>query len=254
MSCSNFPFNADGTIEITPLAVNLAPWKLPYKEPKSASSFSTRFSTASEVQSPDSFGSDAFNSDRESSSIVESLVRAHKAKSAPGTLSVSDSSDVSNTFEIDVCPKRKKFNNAEERRLFVEDYKKKYKTELCKNWELNKVCKFGDKCCFAHGRHELKNKTIIHNKYKTKPCKQYHQTGYCPYGQRCQYLHKEAVQPNIFFTPCQAAQEAREGYTYETLQEINQLCGTETDIGIIFAKLPSRPRLGVFGRLAAAEP
>jgi len=135
----------------------------------------------------------------------------------------------------------------------VEDYKRKYKTEFCKNWELNKVCKFGDKCCFAHGKHELKNKTVIHNKYKTKPCKQYHQTGYCPYGQRCQYLHKEAVQPNIFFTPCQA-QQAREGYTYETLQEINQLCGTEIDIGIIFAKLPSRPRLGVFGRLAAAEP
>jgi hypothetical protein len=189
-------------------------------------------------------------SDKDSS--IDALVLAHKAKSAPGTLSVSDLSE--NNFEIDVCPKRKKFNTVEERRLFVEEYKRKYKTELCKNWELKKVCKFGDKCCFAHGRHELKNKTSIHMKYKTKPCKQYHQTGYCPYGQRCQYLHKEAVQPNIFFTPCQLETQAREGYTYETLQEINQLCGTETDIGIIFAKLPSRPRLGVFGRLAAAEP
>jgi len=249
MSFSNFPFPADGVFDISPLQVKSAPWKLSIQEPTSAASFSTRSNTSNEIQSPDSFGSD---SDKESSLIVENLVRAHKAKSMPGALSVSDSSE--NTFEIDVCPKRKKFNNAEERRLFVEDYKRKYKTELCKNWELNKVCKFGDKCCFAHGKHELKNKTIIHNKYKTKPCKQYHQTGYCPYGQRCQYLHKEAVQPNIFFTPCQAAQEAREGYTYETLQEINQLCGTETDIGIIFAKLPSRPRLGVFGRMTAEAP
>jgi len=250
MSFSNFPFNADGTVEITPLPVKSAPWKLHIKEP--VSSQSTRSNTSSELQSPDSFGSDSFSSDKDSS-IVESLVRAHKAKSAPGTLSVSNSSDT-NTFEIDVCPKRKRFNTAEERRLFVEDYKRKHKTELCKNWELNKVCKFGDKCCFAHGKHELKNKAVVHNKYKTKPCKQYHQTGYCPYGQRCQYLHKEAVQPNIFFTPCQLAQEAREGYTYETLQEINQLCGTESDIGIIFAKLPKRPRLGVFGRMAAAAP
>jgi len=250
MSCSsNFLFNNDGIIDISPLHVKLNPRKLNIREP--ASSTSTRSNTISELESPDSFSSDSFNSDRESP--IESLVRAHKAKSTPATMSVSDSSD-SNTFEIDVCPKRKRFNNAEERRLFVEDYKRKYKTELCKNWELNKVCKFGDKCCFAHGKHELKNKTVIHNKYKTKPCKQYHQSGYCPYGQRCQYLHKEAVQPNIFFTPSQDTQEGREGYTYETLQEINQLCGTDTDIENIFAKLPIRPRLGVFGRLAAAEP
>jgi hypothetical protein len=242
MSFSNFLSNSDWTSEITSLQVKSAPWKLRIQEQASSS---TR-STTSGDQSPDSFSSDAF-SDKESS--VEALVLAHKAKSTPGTLSVSDSSDTNN-FEIDVCPKRKKFSTVEERRLFVEDYKRKYKTELCKNWELRKTCKFGDKCCFAHGKHELKNKTVIHMKYKTKPCKQYHQTGYCPYGQRCQYLHKEAVQPNIFFTPCQAQMEAREGYTYETLQEINQLCGTETDIGIIFAKLPSRPRLGVFGRMA----
>jgi len=243
MSFSNIFSNSDWTSDVAPLQVKSAPWKLSKQEPNL---YSTRSNTSGD-QSPDNMSSDSM-SDKES--ILDALVLAHKAKSSPGTLSVSDSSD---NFEIDVCPKRKKFNTVEERRLFVEDYKRKYKTELCKNWELKKVCKFGDKCCFAHGKHELKNKTVIHMKYKTKPCKQYHQTGYCPYGQRCQYLHKEAVQPNIFFTPCQQA-EAREGYTYETLQEINQLCGTESDIGIIFAKLPTRPRLGVFGRLATAAP
>ena len=29
--------------------------------------------------------------------------------------------------------------------MFVEDYKRKYKTEMCKNWELKGQCKFGDK-------------------------------------------------------------------------------------------------------------
>jgi len=239
--------NFDWTSEVAPLQVKSAPWKLRIQE---SNSFSTRSNTSGD-QSPNNLSSDAL-SDKES--MTDSVTFAHKERSSPDIHSMSESSDMNN-FEIDVCPKRKKFNTVEERRLFVEDYKRKYKTELCKNWELKKTCKFGDKCCFAHGAHELKNKASTHLKYKTKPCKQYHQTGYCPYGQRCQYLHKDAVQPNIFFTPCQAqVSESREGYTYETLQELNRLCGTETDIGIIFAKLPSRPRLGVFGRLAAAEP
>mmetsp|Transcript_32795 Transcript_32795/g.29662 ORF Transcript_32795/g.29662 Transcript_32795/m.29662 type:complete len:99 (+) Transcript_32795:400-696(+) len=98
--------------------------------------------------------------------------------------------------------------------MFVEDYKRKYKTEMCKNWELKGQCKFGDKCCFAHGKHELKAKSLTHVKYKTKPCKQYHHTGYCPYGQRCQYLHRDALFPNIFYNPT-AAPNTEHHYTYD---------------------------------------
>ena len=36
----------------------------------------------------------------------------------------------------------------EERTLFVEDYKKKFKTEMCKNWEIRGACKFGDKVTY----------------------------------------------------------------------------------------------------------
>eukprot|EP01016_Furgasonia_blochmanni_P001156 TRINITY_DN1042_c0_g1_i1.p1 TRINITY_DN1042_c0_g1~~TRINITY_DN1042_c0_g1_i1.p1 ORF type:complete len:230 (-),score=33.79 TRINITY_DN1042_c0_g1_i1:237-926(-) len=94
-------------------------------------------------------------------------------------------------FQYSVRPKRRVFRNEEEKKSFIEDYKRKFKTELCKNWQLRGSCKFEDKCCFAHGKEELKVKTHLHSNYKTKPCKQYHLTGYCPYGHRCQYLHKE---------------------------------------------------------------
>jgi hypothetical protein len=155
----------------------------------------------------------------------------------------------SNSFEIDVCPRRKKFNTPEERKLFIEEYKRKYKTELCKNWELRGYCKFGDKCCFAHGRHELKCKSLTHTKYKTKPCKQYYQTGYCPYGQRCQYLHKEALQPNILFTPNEPGPQ--DPYqVYESLHEINRLCGCEVGLEPILNKLPNRPRLNIFEKVS----
>jgi len=203
---------------------------------------------------PDSDSPYTPNSDSRSGKTFSaaSLSLSSRAVSSTSTISQDESADLS-SFEIDVCPRRKKFNTVEERRLFVEEYKRKHKTELCKNWELRGHCKFGDKCCFAHGRHELKNKTLIHVKYKTKPCKQYHQTGYCPYGQRCQYLHKEAVQPNIFFTPCRA-QNRDDSYTYEALHEINRLCGTDIDLDTVLSKLPSRPRLNIFGKISHAEP
>ena len=65
----------------------------------------------------------------------------------------------------------------------------KYKTEICKNFMIYKYCKFGDRCCFAHGLHELREKSNLNNSYKLKICKNYQQNGFCRYGQRCQYIH-----------------------------------------------------------------
>jgi hypothetical protein len=155
------------------------------------------------------------------------------------------------SFEIDVCPKRKRFSNPDERRQFVEEYKRKYKTEMCKNWELRGTCKFGDKCCFAHGRDELKAKVLTHVKYKTKPCKQYHQTGYCPYGQRCQYLHKEAVQPNVFCNPAEGRHK-HNPQIYDILHEVNRLCSTDVELKAVLDKFPKRSRLSVFQKIAIA--
>jgi len=187
-------------------------------------------------------------SDRDSTS--GSLTPKGRALSSSSSMNSIDLPE-GNSFEIDVCPKRKRFSNHEERRQFVEEYKRKFKTEMCKNWELKGRCKFGNQCCFAHGRHELKAKVLTHVKYKTKPCKQYHQIGYCPYGQRCQYLHKEALKPNIFFVPTEEALTSDyKCYTYDLLQEINKMCNNNEEIEKILEKLPKRPRLQVFQDIA----
>jgi len=69
-----------------------------------------------------------------------------------------ESPDSPITFEIDVKPKKKTFHTPEEKQRFVQDYSRKLKTEMCKNWDTTGSCKFGDRCSFAHGPHELKGK------------------------------------------------------------------------------------------------
>nr|XP_033808579.1 mRNA decay activator protein ZFP36L1 isoform X1 [Geotrypetes seraphini] len=64
----------------------------------------------------------------------------------------------------------------------------RYKTELCRPFEENGSCKYGDKCQFAHGIHELRNLTR-HPKYKTELCRTFHTIGFCPYGPRCHFIH-----------------------------------------------------------------
>eukprot|EP01135_Chromosphaera_perkinsii_P001620 Nk52_evm90s207 gene=Nk52_evmTU90s207 len=63
-----------------------------------------------------------------------------------------------------------------------------YKTELCHSFEETNYCKYGDKCKFAHGRHELR-RVSRHPKYKTDLCKTFHTVGTCPYGTRCHFIH-----------------------------------------------------------------
>ena len=70
------------------------------------------------------------------------------------------------------------------------DFRVKYKTEICRNWELGS-CEFGDNCAFAHGYEELRNKLNMGSNYKTKKCKQFHELGYCIYGNRCQFKHRD---------------------------------------------------------------
>lgn len=68
---------------------------------------------------------------------------------------------------------------------YTEDFRAKYKTELCKNWELTGYCNFEESCSFAHGIEELHSKPHIPKNYKTKLCKRFHEELYCPYGPRC---------------------------------------------------------------------
>ncbi|CAG9319204.1 unnamed protein product [Blepharisma stoltei] len=76
------------------------------------------------------------------------------------------------------------------------DFTIKYKTEMCRNWE-NGKCEFGDSCAFAHGIHELREKTTLPNNYRTKKCKQFYELGYCLYGTRCQFKHREFSPSNL---------------------------------------------------------
>ncbi|CAD8161994.1 unnamed protein product [Paramecium pentaurelia] len=101
-------------------------------------------------------------------------------------------------FQIDVQPKKKYFETIEEKIQYIEEYTKKKKTELCKNFQLTGQCKFGNECSFAHGFSELQAKTHLHQKYKTKPCNRYFNQGFCPYGIRCQYLHDEIKDQSRF--------------------------------------------------------
>lgn len=64
----------------------------------------------------------------------------------------------------------------------------RYKTELCRPYEENGSCKYGDKCQFAHGYGELRN-LARHPKYKTELCRTFHTIGFCPYGPRCHFIH-----------------------------------------------------------------
>ncbi|XP_037534065.1 mRNA decay activator protein ZFP36 [Nematolebias whitei] len=67
-------------------------------------------------------------------------------------------------------------------------YSSRYKTELCRSFTENGLCKYGGKCQFAHGPEELRDLNR-HPKYKTEPCRTFHTIGFCPYGIRCHFIH-----------------------------------------------------------------
>lgn len=64
-----------------------------------------------------------------------------------------------------------------------------YKTELCKHFMDTGTCRYGNKCQFAHGEHELRG-VLRHPKYKTTLCKAFSTEGKCQYGNRCRFIHE----------------------------------------------------------------
>ena len=65
-----------------------------------------------------------------------------------------------------------------------------YKTELCRKFQSQGRCRYGDKCQFAHGKEELRG-ILRHPLYKTSKCVTFHTKGSCPYGTRCRFIHDE---------------------------------------------------------------
>lgn len=71
-----------------------------------------------------------------------------------------------------------------------------YKTQLCETFEEFGDCKYGDRCQYAHGKHELRRapETVHPTSYKTVRCKKYWSNdGICPYGAKCRFVHEEAI-------------------------------------------------------------
>ena len=66
----------------------------------------------------------------------------------------------------------------------------KYKSELCKNYEILGYCPYGDKCDYAHGIKELRGINNNNQNFRIKKCKFFFLNGFCPYGNRCQFSHK----------------------------------------------------------------
>ena len=79
------------------------------------------------------------------------------------------------------------------------DFNIKYKTELCKNYEIKGYCKYGENCAYAHGKENLRLKVTNTTAYRTKKCVQFFKNGYCPYGSRCQFAHQ--LESNITNNP-----------------------------------------------------
>ena len=67
----------------------------------------------------------------------------------------------------------------------------KYKTEMCKSFSEHGICSYGNKCRFAHGKHDQFDKVISSQKYKIKECTSYFNSGHCSYGSRCHFKHDE---------------------------------------------------------------
>eukprot|EP00586_Coscinodiscus_wailesii_P000663 CAMPEP_0172481594 /NCGR_PEP_ID=MMETSP1066-20121228/7587_1 /TAXON_ID=671091 /ORGANISM="Coscinodiscus wailesii, Strain CCMP2513" /LENGTH=855 /DNA_ID=CAMNT_0013244041 /DNA_START=305 /DNA_END=2872 /DNA_ORIENTATION=- len=79
----------------------------------------------------------------------------------------------------------------------------KVKTELCRNFETEKGCPFGDRCNYAHGAHQLKYTKLIDLEraglidveiFRTHVCSCWVATGACPFDQRCSGLHDPRVE------------------------------------------------------------
>jgi butyrate response factor 1 len=86
----------------------------------------------------------------------------------------------------------------------------RYKTEMCRPFQENGSCKYGEKCQFAHGFSELRTVTR-HPKYKTDLCRTYHASGFCPYGPRCHFVHNldeassQQLPVNVILRPGQSS-------------------------------------------------
>jgi hypothetical protein len=118
------------------------------------------------------------------------------------------------------------------------DFKIKYKTELCKFYEMTGNCKYGESCAYAHGIENLRTKVTNTTAYRTKKCIQFFENGYCPYGNRCQFQHQ--LKNNIINNPYDKEM------SYQKILEIITKMENVRNI----KKLVEKPRLNIFKEIS----
>ena len=68
----------------------------------------------------------------------------------------------------------------------------RYKTQLCANFQRDGACRYGRRCQFAHGVHELRERSqllapIVPEDQKI--CQPFAATGFCRFGDKCKFPH-----------------------------------------------------------------
>ena len=153
----------------------------------------------------------------------------------------SEQNHVFNSDEKEIHKNNKKKNQKKRQGPFkstAADFKIKYKTELCKYYEINGFCKYGDSCAYAHGKENLRSKITNTTAYRTKKCVQFFEKGYCPYGNRCQFAHQ--ITSNIINNPY----DRKMTYT-KMLETISKQENIENIKGLVI-----KSRLSVFKEIA----
>ena len=90
-------------------------------------------------------------------------------------------------------------SNINEQKIKSNEQKLKFRTELCKMFEINGTCKFGKNCNFAHGKENIRENLFKKSGYKKRICKNFFQKGFCMYGNRCQFSHQILKKDNFSF-------------------------------------------------------
>ncbi|KAJ1529043.1 nudix (nucleoside diphosphate linked moiety X)-type motif 2, partial [Nowakowskiella sp. JEL0078] len=75
-----------------------------------------------------------------------------------------------------------------------------FKTRLCERFETDGFCPYGNRCTFAHGTVELRDRSTYGGEaekkdavenllYKTRLCERFMKENFCQYGPRCNFAH-----------------------------------------------------------------
>ena len=144
-----------------------------------------------------------------------------------------------NKFEDDYFKNKKTEKEEEKEKEKEEQSQKKYRTELCKYFEINGRCKFGDNCIFAHGKENLRENLCKKSGYKKRPCVNFFEKGFCMYGNRCQFSH------DIKQFEKEENEKKENNFSYKLFfKELNMILNDDSKKDI--ERIKERPRLKVF--------